>query len=174
MRVQLPPNPPIFMKWNTSVKKKLLGNKLLHSDSGCSCVFIKINDKIGLKVYGSLRARNYAYKWQAKAHKAKVGPAVGEKISIFDTKHPITKAINRYTRRSWCTEAAPYYCYITQVVKIPGSGISHKQLMSIKKKLRKIKFATRDVETWHNTGLLDGRPVCYDFDPATGNADSVS
>jgi hypothetical protein len=157
--------------WNKSRQKQLLKNKHCPS-SGCNCIFIKLTDRVGIKIYTRKTHRDIAHDLQSKAFKHKVGPQAGEKFSIYNPKHAVAIKIKQHIKRrcphTW-DRRWPLYCYLTEVVRVPEDGISEKQYLSLFKRLEKVGFSTNDISLEHNVGILKGRAVCYDFDPYSMN-----
>ena len=76
--------------------EQLVEEKLELSPTGNSCVFIKINRKLALKVYRCKEARDVSFKNQKECFAVGLAPAVGQCIDIGDD----------------------YYAYTTEVIKV--------------------------------------------------------
>lgn len=127
--------------------------KSFRSDSGSFKVFVKLNNKLGLKIAQTERVRDHNYDKQELASLVDLGPKVYGKFEI---------TVNYKT----------LYGYYTEVVEIFYNESDFLEKFNDKD----LNVLTNDLETrtgffnndvrWCNVGLKDGKLVCIDFDSA--------
>jgi hypothetical protein len=157
------------LTWTKTKKRAFIRGTFINMESGCSCLFLHLTPKTGIKIYGSKRDRDYAYNMQKKAHDLGIGPAIGDMIQIGSKRNAEFFAIRRYLMLdcpfNWSENVrAPFYGYITEIVHIPNDGICLDKMDILEKLMKESGFATGDVGYCHNVGLINDKAVCYDFD----------
>jgi hypothetical protein len=161
--------------WN-SKSLKLMMEKLRYRKCGCSCVYVKLSVMSGVKLYTNRRTRDFAYNEQMRAYGVKLGPMVGQTFEITDPL-VLKRLVNTEVLAHYACDSLGFrtrfplkkvYGYITQHVRVVDIGNrKEKNLLDC---LRLNNFDTFDVYAGHNTGLINKRAVCFDFDPMTMGA----
>ncbi|MFA6570166.1 MAG: hypothetical protein WCT77_02915 [Bacteroidota bacterium] len=124
---------------------------IIDRNSGAECVFFKVSNTEGIKIYYHEERAINARKRQIKAYKYKIGPKV---LSIV---HPIK--FNDMIK----------YGYKTQVAKVvTDDGFEYTPMgKKLVKKVKKIfgrkHYIPGETVRVHNTGYIRNRPVIIDF-----------
>lgn len=129
--------------------------KTLCSERGSFKVFVKLNNKLGLKIAQTERVRDHNYDKQELASLVDLGPKVYGKFEI---------TVNHQN------EDITLYGYYTEVVEVFECDddfykkFEREDLSSLRDDLKmRTGFHNYDVR-WCNVGLKDGKLVCIDFD----------
>ena len=137
------------------IKRRLEKRKDLNLKGGF-CVFIKLNDRWGVKLYNTKEKRDECFVLQLRASRKKVAPKVGFKVResfIF----------SRYNRES------EYWGFLTEVADLPFNTLYNKKAQKVSRILQsrmfKRGFDTDDLHAY-NIGKIGERYVCIDFDNA--------
>lgn len=144
----------------SEVIAELTPERIRSSPSGISATFVVLNEKWGVKIFDSKRARDMSYDLQRRAAVFGLAPQVGEIFSLSDDEH----------------------CMICQVAKVidSPSRLPHKEYESLMSSYKSrltdlrnalIKTIQFDFTDWHlgNIGFIDGEMVCIDFGEAYGS-----
>jgi len=119
-----------------------------------------------LKLYLTRRARDISWKNQTIAHKARIGPKVYEKFVLggqavqylFEECSNIPWDWSKYDAKM-----RPHlFGFITEAVE--DVTITEAQFALLQARMLVAGFYDGDICVGANTGLLRGKPVCYDFD----------
>lgn len=139
---------------------KLLQKHKHKSRHGARCAFISINKHEGVKLYRYKTERDFAFRMQQKAAKFKIGPKAIKKIDLPRLLHIDLPWGNTNFK----------YGYITQKAQVASPSnykvLSGSQYVWLCNKMNKHGFRVQDVHA-NNVGLIDGKPVCIDFDRGT-------
>lgn len=148
------------MRFISNIKSKVI--LLIHEQKneiqfGSSCLFIKLDNEVGFKLYENRLTRNIAFTNQIKLYKLKMAPVAIQRfqISLSDINN-IHRTIKRKT----------YYGYVTQCAK----KITRKDFDSVLKflqRMEEIGYETWDLENHWNLGKINKRIVCIDTDAKT-------
>lgn len=122
--------------------------KNLDQDSGAECVFVRLSDKLGLKLYSTRRQRDYAYRTQKLAAKYGIGPDVKCLAKSEGLVHPHSGTLCKWG-------------YITELVEI--RQLSYQEFDQLVALMEEIGLSTIDLATCANVGIKNGKPVCIDF-----------
>ncbi|MFN0318537.1 MAG: hypothetical protein ACKVQA_26220, partial [Burkholderiales bacterium] len=133
-------------------------------ESGCECIFVKLNKEIGLKLYSSKKERNHAFLLQKKAFEHELSPPVFGRLSIpgfviivteFDYADiiPLTKG--------------KIYGYTTGLANKPrvGSTLDHR-IDILEEKLTAAGLCWYDLHD-ENVGYYKNKLVAIDFGPVS-------
>jgi len=122
--------------------------KVVHTlpiSAGLFCIFVKLNQNIGIKIYPTKYSRDDVYKRQKKAAKLDLGPIT---YGIVDIEYRGQKA----------------YCYLTEIVETCTPSMYN--LLHVKylreELLDKINFNFLD-NHYKNCGIKNEKLICIDF-----------
>jgi len=111
---------------------------------GASCLFyIRLTEKFSIKLYGNKQERDEILYKQRVAHVCGIAPQSLCKVKV-----------------------KKYYGYITEHADTK-TGLTLGQLDELLYKMHKLGFCTGDLGAYWNSGLINGKPVCIDFDSAS-------
>ena len=151
------------------LNQEKIQKKVQDSPSGVSCVFIKLNKKVGLKLYYDEAERNYAYKMQQNAAKHGLGPdtyGLVDNISVSKIEQ-LEEWPQSDENIGWYS-----YGYLTEIVETHDKfrtargeeflDLFHKEILTLEADLDKIGFAFWDQKP-ENCGIKNHRLICIDF-----------
>lgn len=123
-------------------------------ESGVECSFVALNNKEGIKAFICEEDARYSHKLQAKAEKAKVGPAVlSDVFPIF-----MTADSDESSRRDRSLKYK--FAYITQLAIM--KTYTRRQKEALCRKLVRVDISTNDMHSG-NLGFIGNRLVRIDF-----------
>lgn len=136
---------------------------LRESPCGISCIFVKMNDKWGIKLYQSEDVRDRNYYWQMNALELGAGPELRGRI---DNVHPeyqygyITEIVevlgDIFPEEFFCEHDSPFEA------EYEFNEMLLQEMDELFECLESIGFNTSDLHL-NNIGYKDGRYVCIDF-----------
>lgn len=126
------------------------------SSGGHCCLFVQLSNSEGVKFYHTKKIRDQAANAQRKASNLKLGPRVGEFCEM-----PALQSWHWPHR--WPLETTKVYGYITQVAEI--RVLTVEEFDYLQTALIYNSFDVADIDYAFNVGVIDGMPVCIDFDP---------
>lgn len=118
-------------------------------DSGYEAVFTTIGN-VGVKLYQTRKARDFAYKLQKKAHELEIGPEVGTKFSIQKN-------------------GFRWHGYTTQIAGKPSYEEYEEHIVELENKASQI-MSTGDLAQ-SNCGMINGKLVVIDFGPYSSGSE---
>jgi hypothetical protein len=135
---------------------------------GVECLFVKLNSKVGIKIYYSLKGAKQAREKQLLAHKHELGPEVLSEVHQCYMKN-LTREIDIYCG-DFLTKYSNFpreygYFYKTEVVKVNHGNYNHiklSELSNLQQRLRNIGLGNSDLHHG-NIGRKGRRLVCLDF-----------
>lgn len=151
-------------------------SKLDSSPRGAFSIFVKLNDKVGLKLFHYEEDRNDAYSRQKFASLYNLGPCVHGKVDNTG----VIQEYNEYDSDLWyehCINeeefndhyggyyAVPWeYGYLTEIVETnyPPQFYEDNKKNLFYNLLEKIDWEFEDCK-YNNCGVKNGRLVCIDF-----------
>lgn len=147
------------LKWSQQSKKFFLDAirncKAKAPPSGISCIFLKLNDFVGAKLYCSKVSRDKAHRMQSHAANYGLAPLSGECFDheFYYMQHKYEDAEVRYNK---------VYGYLTEFAHVP-KHISHEEIGALKRGLYNIGLVNDDLFA-KNVGFVGNKLVCIDFD----------
>lgn len=132
-------------------------------DSGCECIFLKLNKDIGLKLYSSKKERNHAFVLQRKAATIGLAPPVYARLSI--------PGFMIVTNECDYADLMPVntgkiYGYTTAIARKVGPNYSEQKLEDLSRELDANGFYMCDMHD-ENVGYYNKRLVAIDFGPVS-------
>lgn len=154
------------MRFTEKIKSRIIS--LLHTKSkfppaGSTCLYLKINEKIGAKLYKFKRTRTLAMKNQIKLNVLNLSPKVG---STFEIPILIYRDFEETKNRAEI-EWMFYYGYLTQHASKVDSRKDYKSISAFLKSIESLGYDTYDLENDWNVGKINNRIVCIDTDSRT-------
>ena len=146
-----------LLKWNKARKAELITvTKRKNIKCGLSCVFVKLNESVGAKIYSTQRERDRCHKIQTLASEHKIAPLVGDPFDLecYMIRHNGIEAAVNYRKM---------YGYLTQVAEIRRSMYHIKDILGLEYDLYKIGIIHDDLHKG-NIGFIKDKMVCIDFD----------
>ena len=137
-----------------------------------NCVYLPLGDGYGLKVYGYMGERNYAYRVQRMLHRKGIAPAVNGcfNLSVQDFSKELLgkgrwelwdlldyKVCTKNNKPAHCHKV---YCYVTQEAQYSGK-ISQREAKPVYIILNKCGLNTDDIRD-DNCGRINGKLVVID------------
>ncbi len=145
----------INLKWNKQNKdrlsKMLLFQPKIFMKSGASCLFVKLNKNIGVKLYRRKANRDFSHQTQLKAEKIGIAPKTGEKFLIYSFAYNYYDEIRNV-----------YYGFVTQAAD-PPRKYKEQEITEIIGKMKKMNLCVGDLHK-ANLGRIKEKLVCIDFD----------
>ena len=137
------------------------------SDRGSWCLFIKLDNTCGLKLYHTMQMRDATFKGQEIAAENGLAPQIGVKFDL--NEKDTADLINRLKSSSlpyYVKEAKYLFGYTTEVVDTDTTKIPDDHGEDLIAKLKSIGFYTNDfIGAQVNMGITkQGKLVCFDFD----------
>jgi hypothetical protein len=135
---------------------------------GVECLFVKLNSKVGIKIYYSLKEARQARERQLLAHKHELGPEVLSEVHQCYIKNLI-REIDTYCG-DFLTKYSNFprdygYFYKTEVVKVNYGNYKHikaSELSDLQQRLRNIGLRDNDLH-YNNLGRKGRQLVYLDF-----------
>lgn len=155
----------VSLRWTKAMERRLftLAVKQQYQDgdnTGASCVFLKINQRVGVKLYDSWSTRDHCWKIQKTAYQHGLGPRVGSKF--FMNQLAIIAPTEDEARQ---LVVEKIFGYVTEVAKVIPWSVEIDDLL-----LRRLQVslwdAGIDYTDMHqgNVGYIGKKLVCIDFD----------
>jgi hypothetical protein len=154
-------NHPHFYFMLTSEILKLFNKRITKSyESGCESVFVKLNNKVGLKLYSTQKERDFAYNLQNKVEKYSLAPTAYDKVSLDDYEI-------KWDEDSNCQliprKKKKIYGYTTAVASKPNlSNRFYSKLENLIEQAKNHGLETCDIHE-ANVGYFNRRLVIIDF-----------
>lgn len=126
------------------------------SSKGRCCLFVQLSPTEGVKFYHTEEMRDKAAESQRRASVLGLGPKVGEFCEM-----PALQSWEWPHR--WPESTNTVYGYITQVAEI--RELTPEEFDYLTESLVFHRFDIADLAENFNVGIVDGLPVCIDFDP---------
>lgn len=144
------------------IDKDMIHERINDSPRGGDAVFVRLNDKVGIKLYYDKSTRDRAYKYQTKAAKYDLGPETYGKVDGF--------SFIKTTENLWSDikiEEEFRFGYLTEIVETIENrtqwNFYAKKIDDLRTNLMDcIGFSFTDNHDF-NCGLKDGMLVCIDF-----------
>ena len=146
-----------LLKWTKARKAELLTvTKRKNIKCGISCVFVKLDEFVGVKIYSTRRERDRSFKAQTIAAKHKIAPLVGDSFELecYMVRHDGFTADVDYRKM---------YCYLTQVARISRAKPNIRTILALEYELYKVGIIHEDLHKG-NVGYVSDKLVCIDFD----------
>ena len=156
-----------MLKWNKTRREEFI--RVIKRDSykqpkfGVSCIFVKLNKVVGVKVYATARERNRCHKVQTLAATHGAAPAVGDAFEFECCMLDHFVDDEKLGYRAEITYRK-VFCYLTQVAELHrGKTPSIKNILALEYKLYKAGLVHDDLHRG-NIGYVNNKMVCIDFD----------
>ncbi len=153
--------------------------KIYQSPRGAYSIFVKLSDKVGLKLFMDEKDRDDAYDRQFHAAASELGPEVYGKVDGVPVRYEINDFEDFYYSRHWDGtdeddfegfELLYEWGYLTELVEVcsySDDDYSYKLFCDGFRQLKKdiadvIGFDFWDIKA-DNCGVKNGKLVCIDF-----------
>jgi hypothetical protein len=139
-------------------------NVLKNYKSGCECIFVKLDKKMGLKLYSSKKERNHAYNYQRIAAHHELAPPVYNRLSIPG----FSVVINEYDYAEIMPlKTGKIHGYVTALASQPKESDSlYPKMDKLSDKLSMIDIHILDLHD-ENVGFYNRKLVAIDFGPVS-------
>lgn len=141
---------------NWSEEKAHVVESSRESDCGSCCLFIPLSETEGVKFYHSAYIRDASAKSQARAYALGLAPKVGEFCEM-----PVFSLCD--WPNSWPNDTSKAYGYVTQIAEL--RELEPEEFDYLQSSMIEHGFCVADIDSRFNVGVIDGMPVCIDFDP---------
>jgi hypothetical protein len=133
-------------------------------ESGCECIFVKLNKEIGLKLYSSKKERNHAFLLQKKAFQHGLSPPAFERLSIPG----FTIIVNNFDYADIIPlTKGKVYGYTTGLANKPRVGpLLDQRIDTLGEKLSEAGLYWYDLHD-ENVGYYKNKLVAIDFGPVS-------
>lgn len=149
------------LQWTAS-KLEAASKYRSESRTGCRCLFIPTSNHTGIKLYPFEKMRDVSWRLQYDAYKKGFAPRAGEKFVIDDPSIFNDLVIQR--PMDWKVVYPRLFGFVTQramyVNRYDGDAVSR-----LHNAMKLAGLPVGDLFHDPNTGILNGKLVCIDFDP---------
>lgn len=141
---------------NWSEEKAHVVESSRESSSGSCCLFIPLSETEGVKFYHSEEMRDGAAKLQGRAYALGFAPEVGAFCEM-----PVLESWT--FPRHWPNDTSKVYGYVTEIAEL--RSLDREEFDYLQTIMMENGFRVRDIDYQFNVGIVNGMPVCIDFDP---------
>ena len=141
-----------------SLALQKLNDKRIKTRSGVSCLFFRLTETVGMKLYRRRITRNTCWFKQRYAHRYGLGPKAGDCFSLVDYDGLVDRffdEVGEFRPRA--------YGYLTQIADRFKGGWEDRKLLVLEHYLKRIGLNYRDMSPL-NAGMIGRNAVAVDFD----------